>query len=121
METPAQEAFDALVDPTRRAILELLAAHEELTVSEIVADIDSVGRTAISSHLRILLKSGLVTERREGRFRYLSLHSAGPVVDALAFLQGLLATGIPSTDQSMASPGKHRADSGDATADAQSA
>ncbi|USI93094.1 ArsR/SmtB family transcription factor [Rhodococcus pyridinivorans] len=104
MEIPAQDAFDALVDPTRRAILELLAAHEELTVNEIAAGIDNVGRTAISSHLRILRKSGLIIERREGRFRHLSLHADGPVLEAVAFLQGILTTGLLPKGQPVVSP-----------------
>lgn len=93
---PEQEAFDALADPTRRAILDLLATHDELPAGEIADRIGHVGRTAVSSHLRILRKSGLITERREGRYRYLSLQPDGPMRAAAAFLQGLLDSALPS-------------------------
>lgn len=96
MRTPAQEAFDALADPTRRRILELLAAHSELPAGDIAELVDSVGRTGISSHLRILRTSGLVGERREGRFRYYSLDPDGPTRDALTFLQGIVGTALPA-------------------------
>lgn len=102
MELSAQEVFDALADPTRRAILGLLAEHDEMAVGEIAAGIGSVGRTAVSSQLRILRKSGLVAERRDGRYRYISLQPDGPVRDAMSFLQGILRSGIPSMTNSVA-------------------
>ena len=68
--------FSALADPTRRAILSLIGEHEELTAGEIAAHFDSLGRTAVSSHLRILRLAGLAKERRDGRFRHYSVTSS---------------------------------------------
>jgi DNA-binding transcriptional ArsR family regulator len=76
--------FEAMADPTRRQILTILA-DGELTASQIAAEIDSVGRTGVSSHLRVLRTSGLVRERREGRYRW---YSVNPVAadEVVAFL-----------------------------------
>jgi len=57
--------FRAIADPTRRAILERLAAREA-TVTELKAGF-SVSQPAISQHLAALRKAGLVIERRMGR------------------------------------------------------
>ncbi len=77
--------FSALADPTRRAILSLIGEHEEPTAGEIAAHFDSLGRTAVSSHLRILRLAGLVAERRDGRFRHYSVTST-PADAVVAFL-----------------------------------
>ncbi|ABM10817.1 ArsR/SmtB family transcription factor [Paenarthrobacter aurescens] len=106
MQISTQEAFDALADPTRRAILELLAERDELPVGEIATNLGHVGRTAISSHLRILRMSGLVAERRDGRYRYVSLEPDGPVRDAVTFLQALLRSALPADIESVVSLGE---------------
>lgn len=86
MSDPSSNAtFSALADPTRRAILGLVGEHGELTVGEIAARFDGVGRTAVSSHLRILRLAGLITERRDGRYRHYSLTST-PADTVVAFL-----------------------------------
>ena len=77
--------FSALADPTRRAILSLIGEHEELTAGEIAGRFDAVGRTAVSSHLRILRLAGLIAERRDGRFRHYSVTSS-PADAVVAFL-----------------------------------
>ncbi len=77
--------FSALADPNRRAILSLIGEHEELTAGEIAARFNSVGRTAVSSHLRILRLAGLIAERRAGRFRHYSVTSS-PADAVVAFL-----------------------------------
>ncbi len=78
--------FSALSDPNRRAIMALIGEKEEMAVGEIVERFDTIGRTGISSHLRVLRLSGLVTERREGNFRYYSIatQSADTVVAFLS-------------------------------------
>ncbi|MGH3282929.1 MAG: ArsR/SmtB family transcription factor [Trebonia sp.] len=86
----AQGTFDALADPTRRRILQYLADHDEATAGEIAGQIGTIGRTAVSSHLRVLRTAAMVDERRDGRFRYYSFDSQGPVRDALNFLERLL-------------------------------
>ena len=61
------EVFRAVADPTRRGILDLLAAGE-LPVNRI-AEPFGMTRPAVSQHLRVLRRAGLVAERRVGRAR----------------------------------------------------
>lgn len=60
-------ALDALGDPTRRAVLELLREGER-TVGQLV-DALPVSQPAVSQHLRVLRDAGLVTSRAEGTRR----------------------------------------------------
>jgi DNA-binding transcriptional ArsR family regulator len=60
----AEAALDALGDPTRRAVLELVRTGER-PVGEIAARLP-VSRPAVSQHLRVLKEAGLVRERRDG-------------------------------------------------------
>ncbi len=62
------DALRAIAEPRRRAILELVAS-QELAAGEIAAHFD-VTRTAISQHLAVLKKAGLIAERREGTRRH---------------------------------------------------
>ncbi|WP_395673936.1 ArsR/SmtB family transcription factor [Inquilinus sp.] len=64
----APEIFQALADPTRRAVFERLA-DGELSVTELKAGF-AVSQPAISQHLAALRRAGLVAERRDGRFVY---------------------------------------------------
>lgn len=66
------DVFRAISDPTRRAVLDRLAAGE-LGVGEIASAFDST-LSAISQHLKVLLDTGLVTQRREGRQRIYALN-----------------------------------------------
>ena len=61
------DVLDALGDPTRRAVLELLRDGER-PVGELAAGLP-VSRPAVSQHLRVLRGAGLVTERRDGTRR----------------------------------------------------
>jgi DNA-binding transcriptional ArsR family regulator len=70
--------FAALADPTRRAILALLA-EGEATVMELSAPFDMSG-PAISKHLRVLERAGLITRGREAQWRPCRLE-AGPLRD----------------------------------------
>jgi DNA-binding transcriptional ArsR family regulator len=85
----ADLAFDALADPVRREILAVLAERDECSAGELSDAVQRVGRTAVSSHLRILRTAGLIAERRTGRFRYYSVDPAGPAQDVIRFLQEL--------------------------------
>lgn len=96
MEANENLAFDALSDRVRRRILAVLGEEGELTVGDIAARIDSVGRTTVSSHLRVLRTSGVVIERRDGRNRYYSLDLDGTVRDAFFYLQSILHQGLDS-------------------------
>jgi len=59
--------FSALADPTRRAILARLALGET-TVSELAEPFDMSG-PAISKHLKVLERAGLITRGREAQWR----------------------------------------------------
>ena len=72
---PAGDPFDALGDPNRRAIVELLGAGER-SVQEI-ADVLPISRPAVSRHLRLLKRAGLVTEEQRGTRRIYQLHDQG--------------------------------------------
>jgi DNA-binding transcriptional ArsR family regulator len=69
------DPFDALGDPNRRAIVELLAAGDR-SVQQI-ADTLPISRPAVSRHLRLLRDAGLVTDRAEGTRRLYRLHDEG--------------------------------------------
>ena len=77
MPVPQQAAtpFDALADPHRRAILELLH-NGERSVREI-ADEMPITRPAVSRHLRLLKDAGLVASSPEGTRRLYRLHDEG--------------------------------------------
>lgn len=96
-------AFDALADSTRRTILHVLATHGELPVGEIAAEIDNVGRTAVSSHLRILRSAGLVNERRDGRLRIYSV-DGDSVHDVVRFLGRLYRAPLDDLKAELDSP-----------------
>jgi ArsR family transcriptional regulator len=111
VEPNEELAFDALSDGVRRRILAVLGEHGELPVGEIAGRIDTVGRTTVSSHLRVLRTSGLVRERREGRNRFYSLDVDGAVRDALVFLQSILqptVDGAAVQEHSRAVSTRHR-------------
>jgi DNA-binding transcriptional ArsR family regulator len=65
------KAFEALADPTRRTIVELLA-EGELSAGELATRF-STSRPAVSRHLRVLREQGLVQARSEGRRRLYAL------------------------------------------------
>jgi DNA-binding transcriptional ArsR family regulator len=71
------DVFAALADPTRRLLLERLAAGER-TVTELTEGL-TMSQAAISQHLRLLRQTGLVEVRQEGRFRRYSLRRDGLV------------------------------------------
>lgn len=63
-ELSAEAAFDALGDPTRRAIIRRLRSGP-VAVGELAADLP-VGRPAVSKHLKVLGDAGLVTHTTVG-------------------------------------------------------
>lgn len=69
------DAFAALGDPNRRAIVETLADGER-SVQEL-ADSLPISRPAVSRHLRLLKDAGLVTDRPEGVRRLYRLDDEG--------------------------------------------
>ena len=63
--------FGALADPTRRGIVERLAAGEA-TVTELAAPF-SISLPAISRHLKVLERASLITRSHQGRWRHAQL------------------------------------------------
>lgn len=70
-----QAAFEALGDPTRRAILELLVDGAR-PVGDLARQLP-VSRPAVSQHLRVLKDAGLVTDRPAGTRRLYSVNPNG--------------------------------------------
>src|SRR2546423_15039610 len=68
----AERAFQALADPTRRAVLDLLRRGSQPAGQ--IARAFPVSRPAISKHLRLLRRAHLVEEHREGRHRLYRLN-----------------------------------------------
>lgn len=72
------DVFKALADPTRRAILDELAERDEQTLFELCARLATKhavasSRQAVSQHIDVLVDAGLVTTRRDGRYRFHTL------------------------------------------------
>jgi DNA-binding transcriptional ArsR family regulator len=68
-------AFEALADPTRRRIVELVSKRER-TAGEIAAAFD-ISRPGVSKHLRVLREHGVLRAREEGTRRLYSLDTGG--------------------------------------------
>jgi DNA-binding transcriptional ArsR family regulator len=64
---PLSTTFAALADPTRRAILARLASGEA-TVTELAAPFD-ISLPAISKHLKVLQRAGLIEQGRQAQWR----------------------------------------------------
>ncbi len=64
----SKDVFQAIADPTRRQIIDLLA-EESLPVND-VAEKFEMSRPAVSKHIKILNECGLVVIRQQGRKRY---------------------------------------------------
>lgn len=86
MNPPTLDAvFQALADPTRRAILARLA-QGEATVAELGAPFQ-LSQPTISKHLRVLEEAGLIEQGRNGTSRPRRLVVGGPLQDADGWLQ----------------------------------
>jgi DNA-binding transcriptional ArsR family regulator len=66
-QDPLSSTFAALADPTRRAILARLAAGEA-TVGELAAPFE-ISLPAVSKHLKVLEKAGLIARSRQAQWR----------------------------------------------------
>ena len=63
-----RDVFQAIADPTRREILNLIA-HQSLNLNA-VAENFNISRPAISKHIKLLTECGLVEVKQQGRKRY---------------------------------------------------
>jgi DNA-binding transcriptional ArsR family regulator len=81
------DVFAALGDPTRRELLEQVAARGEATATELAATLP-ITRQAVAKHLNVLAGAGLVHPRRAGReTRYAP--TPEPLGDAIAWMADL--------------------------------
>lgn len=69
-----RDVFQAIADPVRRDIIEMLA-EEALTVNTVAEKFD-VSRPAISKHLKILKECGIITIDKQGRERLCQIKPA---------------------------------------------
>lgn len=65
-----RDVFQAIADPTRRQIIDLLS-NQSLNLNAVAGHFD-ISRPAISKHIKILMECGLITVRQDGRERYCS-------------------------------------------------
>jgi DNA-binding transcriptional ArsR family regulator len=75
--------FSALADPTRRAIL-LRLAEGEASVSQLAEPFE-ISLPAISRHLKVLERAGLLAREKHGRVHHIKL-VADPMLDALEWI-----------------------------------
>ena len=78
-------AFAALADPTRRAILSMLL-EDDMAVTD-VAEPFEMSLAAISKHLTILTRAGLISQEKRGRVKWCKLEP-GALKDTSVWMQG---------------------------------
>ena len=83
----AGAVFGALADPTRRHLVEALAAEPGTTATALAASLP-ISRQAVAKHLKLLGEAGLVSSRRSGREARFELDPR-PLADAAAWLGAL--------------------------------
>jgi DNA-binding transcriptional ArsR family regulator len=76
--------FGALADPTRRHLIELLAADPGATATGLAATLP-ISRQAVAKHLKLLHEAGLVSSRRRGREALFELDPE-PLGEAVAWI-----------------------------------
>lgn len=82
-EHTLNRVFAALADPVRRQVLGMLDG-EALLVSEIAVPFD-ISIQAVSKHIQVLVKAGLIKQERTGRISLCRL-DAGPILNAAAWI-----------------------------------
>jgi DNA-binding transcriptional ArsR family regulator len=82
---PLDDVFAALADPTRREIVERLLAAGELSVGEVAAPF-AISGPAITRHLQVLERAGLIERRVERQWRFVRVR-----VDALTPVESWLS------------------------------
>ncbi len=78
-----RDVFQAIADPVRRDIIELLAA-EKMTINEVANHFD-ISRPAISKHLKILEECEIVEIETKGRERYCQIEP-GKLIPAFMWI-----------------------------------
>jgi DNA-binding transcriptional ArsR family regulator len=85
MSSPLDSAFAALADPTRRAILTMLL-EDDMAVTDVAEPFD-MSLAAISKHLTILTRAGLISQEKRGRVKWCKLEPDA-LRDASVWMQG---------------------------------
>ncbi|MEI4482852.1 MULTISPECIES: ArsR/SmtB family transcription factor [Phyllobacterium] len=81
--------FKTLADPTRRALFERMCREGEQTVGALTAQA-GISQPAVSKHLAVLKRAGLVRDRQEGRQTHYSaqLFALAPLIDWTSQMTG---------------------------------
>ena len=89
MPKTADTLFRTLADPTRRGIFERLCREGEQTVGALTAHA-SISQPAVSKHLAVLKRAGLVRDRPEGRVTHYGaqLSALAPLIDWTSRMTG---------------------------------
>jgi len=85
MSNPLDTTFAALSDPTRRAILAMLL-EDDMAVTD-VAEPFEMSLAAISKHLSILTRAGLISQEKRGRVKWCKLEP-GAMKETSVWMQG---------------------------------
>jgi DNA-binding transcriptional ArsR family regulator len=85
MTNPLDLAFSALSDPTRRTILSMLL-EDDMAVTDVAEPFD-MSLAAISKHLTILMRAGLISQEKRGRVKWCKLEPDA-LKDASVWMQG---------------------------------
>ena len=110
MSNPLDTVFSALADPTRRAILSMLL-EDDMAVTD-VAEPFEMSLAAISKHLTVLTRAGLIAQEKRGRVKWCKLQPDAMRTTSV-WMQGFgqfepvnldaferfLATELPGSDQ----------------------
>ena len=94
-----RDVFQAIADPTRREILNLVA-YQSLNLNAI-ADNFEISRPAISNHIRILSECGIISIEKIGRARYCKIQPGNlkGVLDWVSQFNGLWEQNLDSFEQ----------------------
>jgi DNA-binding transcriptional ArsR family regulator len=95
MQDQLSSTFAALADPTRRAILARLAMGET-SVTELARPFE-MSMPAVSKHLKVLERAGLIARGREAQWRPCRLE-AGPLKDIAAWIEAYRRFWAPYVD-----------------------
>jgi DNA-binding transcriptional ArsR family regulator len=95
MQDQLSATFAALADPTRRAILARLALGET-SVTELASPFE-MSMPAVSKHLKVLERAGLIARGREAQWRPCRL-DAGPLKDAASWIEEYRRFWLPYVD-----------------------
>ena len=94
-----RDVFQAISDPTRREIINLLA-HQSLNLNAVAENFD-ISRPAISKHIKILTECGLIKINQQGRERFceVKLHKLTEVADWLEQFRTFWSTKLDALEK----------------------